>query len=67
MKQAPQLIFDSEDYLAWEALQTEKHEYVADDVFAMAWARREHVVVSGILPRSSSACEEPPARPMFPT
>jgi Uma2 family endonuclease len=47
MKQAQQLTFDSEAYLAWEVLQTEKHEYIGGEVFAMAGARREHVVVSG--------------------
>lgn len=38
--------FDAESYLAWEAEQTEKHEYWRGEVFAMLGARREHVVVS---------------------
>lgn len=47
MKQAEKPGFDTETYLAWEALQTEKHEYMSGEVFAMAGARREHVVVNG--------------------
>jgi Uma2 family endonuclease len=38
--------FTANDYLQWESGQSEKHEYVAGEVFAMAGARREHVVVS---------------------
>lgn len=41
------VVFDTEAYLAWEEGQAEKHEYIAGEVFAMAGARREHVVVSG--------------------
>jgi Uma2 family endonuclease len=44
---AQQIVFDSGTYLAWEETQLEKHEYFAGEVFAMAGARREHVVVSG--------------------
>jgi len=40
-------LFDAAAYLAWEETQSEKHEYIAGEVFAMAGARREHVVVSG--------------------
>ncbi len=40
------MAFDADAYLAWEETQTEKHEYIAGEVFAMAGARREHVVVS---------------------
>jgi len=39
-------IFTADDYLAWEELQEEKHEYMHAEVFAMGGARREHVVVS---------------------
>ncbi len=38
--------FDPTAYLAWEETQYEKHEYIAGEVFAMAGARREHVVVT---------------------
>ncbi|WP_299018740.1 Uma2 family endonuclease [uncultured Tepidimonas sp.] len=40
-------IFSAEDFLAWEAAQTEKHEYIAGEVFAMAGASDAHVTVSG--------------------
>ena len=46
-------IFTADDYLAWEELQEEKHEYVKGEVFAMGGARQEyvtrqeHVQVSG--------------------
>ncbi len=46
MKEAQQLTFDADAYLAWEAEQMEKHEYLAGEVFVMAGARREHVVVT---------------------
>lgn len=36
----------SEDYLAWEALQTERHDFVAGEVYAMAGAEDRHVTVS---------------------
>ena len=39
--------FTASDYLQWESGQSEKHEYMAGEVFAMVEARREHVVVSG--------------------
>jgi Uma2 family endonuclease len=42
----PQLRFDRDDFLAWEAEQTTKHEYLAGEVFAMGGARQEHVVVA---------------------
>lgn len=47
MQQAEQLVFDAGAYLAWEENETEKHEFIAGEVFAMVGARREHVVVSG--------------------
>jgi len=46
MQSALQYHFEASDFLVWEATQTEKHEYLAGDVFAMGGARREHVVVS---------------------
>ncbi len=38
--------FTRDEYLQWESEQTEKHEYYAGEVFAMAGARRAHVTVS---------------------
>lgn len=46
MQTAQQLHFSAEDFLAWEETQTEKHEFVAGEVFAMTGARQDHVVVS---------------------
>ena len=40
-------LFDAAAYLVWEENQTEKHEYIAGEVFAMAGAQRAHVVVAG--------------------
>lgn len=39
--------FTGADYLAWEAQQAERHEYVAGEVFAMAGAEDRHVTVVG--------------------
>ena len=39
--------FSPEEYLAWEAEQPEKHEYVDGEVFAMAGAAEGHVTVTG--------------------
>lgn len=39
--------FSSDEYLAWEAEQLEKHEYVDGEVFAMAGAGEGHVTVTG--------------------
>lgn len=36
-----------EEYLAWEAGQTERHDFVAGEVFAMAGAEDRHVTASG--------------------
>ncbi len=47
MQTAQRLRMTADDFLAWEETQTEKHEFVAGEVFAMVGARREHVVVSG--------------------
>lgn len=38
--------FSPEEYLAWEAEQPEKHEYVDGEVFAMAGAEDRHVTVA---------------------
>jgi Uma2 family endonuclease len=45
--EAPSL--SPEAYLNWEISQTEKHEYVAGEVFAMGGASRRHVTISGNL------------------
>ncbi len=37
---------DPEAYLAWEATQTERHEYLAGEVFAMVGARLSHNTVA---------------------
>jgi len=47
MQTAEHLRMTPDDYLAWEETQSEKHEFAAGEVFAMAGARREHVVASG--------------------
>ena len=38
---------DAEAYLAWEALQTERHELVDGEVFAMTVARANHNLIAG--------------------
>ena len=38
--------FTIDDYLAWEAEQAERHEFVNGEVFAMAGAEDRHVMVS---------------------
>ncbi|MGE5491106.1 MAG: Uma2 family endonuclease [Actinomycetota bacterium] len=43
---APAPRFTAEDYLVWEAGQSEKHEFVAGEVFAMGGASRTHVTVA---------------------
>jgi Uma2 family endonuclease len=43
---ALKLHFSPEEYLAWEAEQLEKHEYVDGEVFAMAGAAEGHITVS---------------------
>lgn len=43
----PQLALSAEDFLAWEALQPTKHEFVDGDIFAMAGAEDNHVTVTG--------------------
>jgi len=39
--------FTASDYLAWEAEQTERHEFVGGAVYSMAGAEDRHVMVSG--------------------
>lgn len=42
-------VFSAADYLAWEAAQPERHEYIDGEVFAMAGAEDRHVTVAGNL------------------
>lgn len=44
---APHATFSPADYLVWEAAQTQRHEYVDGEVFAMAGAGDGHVTVAG--------------------
>ena len=46
---APQHRFDASAYLDWEAQQTDKHEYLDGEVFAMAGASDAHVTLAGNL------------------
>lgn len=46
---APQYRFDASSYLDWEAQQTDKHEYLDGEVFAMAGASDAHVTLAGNL------------------
>lgn len=46
MSVAHQQFFTADDYLAWEADQATKHEYVRGEVFAMAGAKDAHVTVA---------------------
>ena len=46
---AQKQVFTAAEYLAWEAGQTERHEFVDGEVFAMAGAEDRHVTVSGNL------------------
>ncbi|MDD2608318.1 MAG: Uma2 family endonuclease [Giesbergeria sp.] len=39
--------FSADDYLAWEATQPERHEFVDGEIFAMAGAEDRHVTVTG--------------------
>lgn len=43
---AEKLHFSREDYVEWEALQPERHEYVAGEVFAMVGVRQVHSMVT---------------------
>jgi Uma2 family endonuclease len=46
---APQSTFSATDYLAWEAEQPVRHEFLDGEVFAMAGAEDRHVMVGGNL------------------
>jgi len=39
--------FDADAYLAWEAQQPDKSEYVDGEIFAMVGVRRQHATVAG--------------------
>ena len=39
-------VFTAADYLAWEPMQVDRHEYIDGEVFAMAGAEDRHVTVS---------------------
>jgi Uma2 family endonuclease len=39
--------FDVQAYLSWEAGQSERHEYLAGEVFAMTGARSTHNLIAG--------------------
>jgi Uma2 family endonuclease len=41
--------FTAEHYLAWEAMQVERHEYLNGEVFAMSGAEDRHVTATGNL------------------
>jgi len=46
---AHQSFFTAADYLAWEAAQLDRHEFLNGEVFAMAGAEDRHVTVAGNL------------------
>ena len=46
---APHNVFTAADYLAWEAAQLDRHEYIDGEVFTMAGAEDRHVTVAGNL------------------
>lgn len=41
-----QVVMTTEEFIAWEDLQPDKHEFVAGEVFAMGGTRRVHVAVT---------------------
>ena len=43
---APESRMSAQDFLAWDATQTVRHEFVAGEVFAMAGAGEAHVTVA---------------------
>ncbi len=51
-------------YLEWEHTQTERHEYVDGQVFAMAGAKRAHAIVTGnVFAALHAALADGPCRP----
>lgn len=40
-------VFSAEDYMAWEALQTQRHEYLHGEVYAMAGGEDRHATATG--------------------
>jgi Uma2 family endonuclease len=46
---ARQITMTPDEFLAWEAKQTERHDFVDGEVFAMAGAEARHITVSGNL------------------
>lgn len=46
---APQTFLTAADYLAWEAAQLDRHEYIDGEVLAMAGAEDRHMTVAGNL------------------
>lgn len=42
-----QVVMTTEEFIAWEDQQPDKHEFVSGEVFAMGGARRIHVAVTG--------------------
>ena len=44
---ASRLAMTAEDYLAWEATQSERHDFVLGEVFAMPGAEERHVTAAG--------------------
>jgi Uma2 family endonuclease len=48
MGQAAQTtVFSADDYLSWEPMQLDRHEFLDGEVFAMAGAEDRHVTVAG--------------------
>ena len=47
VRPAHQSVMSAADYLAWEADQKERHEFVGGETFAMAAAEDRHVTVTG--------------------
>ncbi|MCQ8118540.1 Uma2 family endonuclease [Methylomonas rosea] len=64
MQTAEQIRFSAEDYLTWEDTQTEKHEFISGEVFAMTGARQDHVIVSlNIASALKQRLRDTPSRP----
>ena len=52
--------FDADAYLAWEADQPGKSEFVAGEVFAMLGVRRAHATVAPWVRQFSHPCHPNP-------